>query len=109
MSYLKLNNQITLHNVRHYTYTAVQHCVAHTLQLVLRDALLNVAYLRALFEDASSIATEMHQSTKLAITYKAVEDAWCYTAVKSANTTRWNSDLACARTVVTNKKTYLMH
>ena len=35
-------------------------------------------------------------------TYKAVEDG--VTAVQSANTTRWNSDLACARTVVSNKK-----
>ena len=55
-----------------------------------------------LLDDASSIATEMHQSTKLTRTYKAVEDG--VTAVQSANTTRWNSDLACARTVVSNKK-----
>ena len=44
----------------------------------------------------------MHQSTKLTRTYKAVEDG--VTAVQSANTTRWNSDLVCARTVVSNKK-----
>jgi hypothetical protein len=79
----------------------VFNCVAHTLQLVIKDVLDNTPIARALLDATSQIASDMHRSAQLEGTMMQIFEA--QTRVKSANTTRWTSDHDSAETVVTNK------